>query len=110
MSNNFEKISPESNDAKKLLLSELNNALNEDDSIPDAPSAEFDEDAAEGLQQIEAAKIPQLVSQINSNLSAQLKNKKKGLPKIPDQSMVIMTVVTLLILLIITFLVVKRLL
>ena len=110
MNNDFKKISPDSNDANDLRLMELNNALFENEDLSDITPNDFENDAAEGLKQIEENKIPKLVAQINSNLTNQLKNKKRLLPKIPDQTMVIITIVTLLILIIVTFFVIRRML
>lgn len=109
MSNDSIKIPPDENDANRNRLIELNNAIHADETSDTDPLYDFDEDAAEGLQQIKEHKISGLVAQINSNLSSQLKNKKRIRPKITDQTMVIVTVITILILIILSFIVIKQL-
>ena len=110
MTNDFEKISPNNNGANNNRLSELNDALNNSEDLFDLTETEFEHDALEGLEQIQENKIPILVAQINSNLTNQLKNKKRVLAKIPDQTMVIITIVTLLIIVIAAFFVIKKML
>ena len=110
MNNDFEKISPNTKDANNNRLSELSDALNDNDDSFNYAETDFEDDASEGLKQIEQNKIPKLVAQINSNLTKQLKNKKRVLSKIPDQTMVIMTIVTLLILVIVAFFVIRKML
>lgn len=108
MNNDFEKILPNDNEANHHRLMELNNALNIDEDLNDSSSTEFEGDAAEGLQHINENKIPNLVDQINSNLTAQLKNKKRRRVRIPDQSGVLITIVTILLLVIVAYIVIKK--
>ena len=108
MNNDFEKILPNDNDANHHRLMELNNAINVDEDLNDSTNNDFEGDAAEGLHQINENKIPNLIDQINTNLSSQLKNKKRRRIKIPDQTGVLITIVIILLLVIVAFIVIKK--
>ena len=81
---------------------ELEKQLNDD---------EFMNDAMEGLQQLENKKdIPAYVQQLNTDLKKQLnkKKKRKDKRKIAGQYWTYITIVLLLILIVIAYLIVKR--
>ena len=107
MNNNFNNILPNNSNNNHEGLEELNDALNSD-NIPFENENEFEQDAAEGLKQIQEKKITVLVDELNTDLKRQLKIKKKNKRKIPDQSMVYITIVTLLILVIVAYIVIKK--
>ena len=108
MNNNTEDIlSDDKSDNQKRLI-ELNDVLKSEEIIPEDTDEDFEKDAAEGLQQIEKNNIPILVNELNQNLKSQLKNKKRLKKRIPDQSAVLITIITLLLLVVVAFVIIKR--
>ena len=106
------------NDSKDILtkeesnnherLNDLNDALNSDELMFEKTDADFEKEAAEGLQQITGNKIPALVNEINRNLRHQLKNKKRLKKKNLDQSGIIITIITLLLLIVLGYIIIKK--
>lgn len=108
MNNNIEDIlSDDKSDNQKRLI-ELNDLLKSEDIISEETDDDFEKDAAEGLQQIEKNNIPILVNELNQNLKFQLKNKKRSKKQLPDQSAVLITIITLLLLITVAFLIIKK--
>ena len=108
MNNNTEDIlSDDQSDNQKRLI-ELNDVLKREEIIPEDTDEDFEKDAAEGLQQIEKNYLPILVNELNQNLKSQLKNKKRTKKRIPDQSAVLITIITLLLLVVVAFVIIKR--
>lgn len=92
---------------KKRLLDDLNDLPEEASSNPDDTA--FESDSAEGLAQLNKDRLPLIIEQLNSNLRQQLKKKKKKTAAgLPDQSFVYITVITLLVLVIIAYIVVRK--
>ncbi len=73
---------------------------------------EFMNDAVEGLQQVDKKNIPSLVSELNFNLKKQLHQKKKRRAGkfVVDLPWIYLTIIILLVLLVIAFVVIKRIL
>lgn len=88
---------------KKRLLDELY-VPTEEASLNTA----FEKDSAEGLAQLDKDRVPILIEQLNSSLRQQLKKKKKKTAGLPDQSFVYITVITVLVLVIIAYIVVRK--
>lgn len=107
MNNDFDNILPNNNSDKLKRLEELNDEINNSKLFMD-DEEDFELDAKEGLQKIPDTTAAKLVSQLNANLQIQLKNKKKNKRKIPDQSMVYFTIITLLVIVIVTYIIIKK--
>ncbi len=108
MSNDINNILPQHQPGSNKGLQELSDALNREDDLHEHHDIFFEEDAKDGLAQIDPEKVRDIISQLNANLKAQLKAKKKNKKQIPDQTMVMVTIVTLLLLVIVAFIVIKR--
>ncbi len=108
MNNNFDDILNKDGSNNPQGLSDLNDVLNNDDSMLENSDDDFEKEAAEGLQQIGADKIPSLVNEINRNLNSQLKIKKRLKKKEIDQSAVIITIITLLVIIVVSFIIIKK--
>ena len=109
MNNDANNILPEgNNNADKLdLLRQLNadvenELFNEEDL--------FEAEAAEGLQQMEETKVPLIVNKLNADLHRQLKKKKKQKRGIPSQQPVLITIITILLLAVVAYIVIKKVL
>ena len=109
MNNDANNILPEgNNNADKLdLLRQLNadvenELFNEEDL--------FEAEAAEGLQQMEETQVPLIVNKLNADLQRQLKKKKKQKRDIPSQQPVLITIITILLLAIVAYIVIKKVL
>jgi hypothetical protein len=107
MNNNNNNILPNDSSRENEGLQALNDALNTEDIFFENEQS-FEQEAAEGLKQIPQSKVPRIVSEINKELKKQLKDKKKLKREIPNQSMVYITIVTLLILIIVAYIVIKK--
>jgi hypothetical protein len=107
MNNDVNNISPMGNsDADKLkLLHQINVELN--DEIFDDEDM-FDDDAAEGLQQIPESHVTPLVNKLNADLHRQIKKKKKQRRGIPSQQGLYVTIITILLLAAIAYIVIKK--
>ena len=109
MNNDANNILPEgNNNADKLdLLRQLNadvenELFNEEDL--------FEAEAAEGLQQMEETQVPLIVNKLNADLNRQLKKKKKQKRGIPSQQPVLITIITILLLAVVAYIVIKKVL
>lgn len=108
MNNSIDDIlNQEENDNQKR-LAELNDVLNNEEVTYQETDEDFEKDAEEGLQQINKTQIPVFVNELNQNLKSQLKNKKRTKKQIPDQSAVLITVITLLLLVVVAFVIIKK--
>ena len=108
MNNNIEDIlSDDKSDNQKRLI-ELNDLLKSEEIILENTDDDFEKDAAEGLQQFEKNNIPILVNELNQNLKSQLKDKKRLKKRIPDQSPVLITIITILLLIVVAFVIIKK--
>lgn len=108
MNNNTEDIlSDDKSDNQKRLI-ELNDLLKSEEIILENTDDDFEKDAAEGLQQFEKNNIPILVNELNQNLKSQLKDKKRLKKRIPDQSPVLITIITILLLIVVAFVIIKK--
>ena len=101
MNNDLRNISsPGNNNAgKNDLLNDLNEDLN--------AANEFEQDAAEGLQQLPKADIPSMVQKLNTELSHSLGKKKKR-RQLPDQSYVYITIIIILLLITVAYIILRR--
>lgn len=69
----------------------------------------FEQDAEEGLQQMPTAKVSSIVDTLNADLHKKLqKNKKRKRAGIPSQQSTYVTVVTILLLAIIAYIVIRK--
>ena len=100
-------LNQEENDNQKR-LAELNDVLNNEEVTYQETDEDFEKDAEEGLQQINKTQIPVFVNELNQNLKSQLKNKKRTKKQIPDQSAVLITAITLLLLVVVAFVIIKK--
>ncbi len=109
MNNDVNNILPEgNNDADKLdllkqLHADVNNGMFEDEDL-------FEAEAAEGLQQLEETQVPIIVNKLNADLHRQIKKKKKLKRAIPSQQPVLITIITILLLAIVAYIVLKKVL
>jgi hypothetical protein len=103
------------NDVNHILPQDANNdaakqerllALNEDIFANDTD--EFEQDAEEGLAQLPPAIVPSMVEKLNADLHKKIKKRKKEKRGIPSQQGTYVTIVTVFLLLIIGYLVVKK--
>lgn len=92
-------------DKKRLLDDLYSDTSPEASGTPD--DAAFEKDSAEGLAQLHQDRVPVIVEQLNRHLLRQLKKKKKKTGRLPDQSFVYITVITVLVLVIIAYIVVR---
>jgi hypothetical protein len=83
-------------------------ALNEDLFAEDDDIDLFEEEAKEGLQQLGENKSTYIIDKLNADLHRNLKKKKHKKRGIPDQTNVYITIVTILLLAIIAYMVVKK--
>jgi LDH2 family malate/lactate/ureidoglycolate dehydrogenase len=104
MNNDVNNILPNDNDADKLeLLHALNNDTFNDEDL-------FEADAKEGLQQMDEQHVASIVNKLNANLNHQIKKKKKQRRGIPSQQGLYVTIITILLLAIIAYIVIKKVL
>ena len=104
MSNDALNILPEGNDAERNdLLSQLNNELNISHS-----EDLFAEDADEGLKKLKKEDADKMVQQLDAGLTQHLKKKKTKRKGIPDLSGTYIIIATLLLLIIISYIVIKK--
>jgi hypothetical protein len=109
MNNDVNNILPEgNNDADKLDLLRQLNADIEKEMFDDEDL--FEAEAAEGLQQIEETQVPLIVNKLNTDLHRQLKKKKKQKRGIPNQQPVLITIITILLLAVVAYIVIKKVL
>lgn len=104
---NDDILNREDSDNQKR-LTELNDVLNNEEISFEDLDEDFEKDVAEGLQHFNKNRIPVLVNELNQNLKSQLKNKKRTKKQIPDQSAVLITVITLLLLVVVAFVIIKK--
>ncbi len=95
-------------DRKKLLQS-LNDELSLTNDEPLEEEDIFEQEASQGLQQIDQTKIPFIVDKLNADLHRQLKKKKKRRGIFKDPSSIYITIVTILLLIIISYVIIKKL-
>jgi hypothetical protein len=107
MTNELNNISPNSNEDREKLLQQLNDDLF---MVEDALDQQFEEDASTGLQQINQDKIPAIVDKLNADLSRHLGKKKKRRGIFKDPSNINITIITILVLIVISFIILKKLL
>ena len=107
MNNDLNDIDPgkDENAGKRSLLEELLTPAPDEEKQGDV--AAFEQDAGEGLAEMNPGRIPVVIGELNRSLRQQLKKKKKKMG-LPDQSFVYVTVITVLVLIIIAYLVVRK--
>ena len=108
MNNDIDKILSQDLHNSKETLQNLGDALKDDNELFDNDEHFFEADAKEGLQQINQEKIPEIVAKLNANLKSHLKIKKRLKKKINEQTLVIITIATLLILVVVAFVIIKK--
>lgn len=107
MNTDTNNISPQgSNDADKLKLLhqinvELNNEIFDDEDM-------FDDDAAEGLNQIPESHVTSMVNKLNADLNRKIKKNKKQKRGIPSQQSIYIIIITILLLAVVAYLVIKK--
>jgi hypothetical protein len=107
MTNDLNNIPTNNNADKEKLLQQLNDDLFGEE---DALDQQFEEDASIGLQQIQQEKVPLIVDKLNADLSRHLSKKKKRRGIFKDPSNFNITIITILLLLIISYIILKKLL
>jgi hypothetical protein len=108
MSNDFNNILPTgANDdaAKQAGLHALN-----DDLFADDDDTAFEAEAEEGLSQLAPTQVSSIVDKLNADLHKKLRKKKKEKRGIPSQQGVYITIITVLLLIIIGYVVIKKVL
>jgi hypothetical protein len=109
MNNDVNNILPEgNNDADKLDLLKQLNAEVENEMFDEEDL--FETEAAEGLQQMDATQLPLIVNKLNADLHRQIKKKKKLQRGIPSQQPVLITIITILLLAVVAYIVIKKVL
>jgi hypothetical protein len=109
MNNDVNNILPEgNNDADKLDLLKQLNAEVENEMFDEEDL--FETEAAEGLQQMDATQLPLIVNKLNADLHRQIKKKKKLKRGIPSQQPVLITIITILLLAVVAYIVIKKVL
>jgi hypothetical protein len=87
----------------KQINAELNYEMFDDEDM-------FEDDATEGLQQIPEAHLPAMVNTLNANLNRHLKKKKKQRRNMPSQQSIYISIITILLLAIVAYIVIKKVL
>jgi hypothetical protein len=109
MNNDANNILPEgNNNADKVDLLKQLNADVQSEMFTEEDL--FETDAAEGLQQMDEAHVSLIVNKLNANLQHELKKKKKQKRAIPSQQPVLITIITILLLAIVAYMVIKKVL
>lgn len=107
MNSNIDDILNNDERDNQKKLSALHDVLNHEGTAEELDD-EFEMDASEGLQQFDERQIPYLVNELNQNLKSQLKSKKRVKKHIPDQSTVLITIITLLLLVVLAFIIIRK--
>jgi hypothetical protein len=107
MSNELNNILPDNNADREKLLQQLNEDLFAEE---DAIVQQFEADANIGLQQLNQDKIPAIIDKLNADLSRHLSKKKKRRGIFKDPSNINITIITILVLIIISYIIIKKLL
>ncbi len=105
------------NEDKKILPPDTHNtALKQqglydlnDDIFKENNAQLFDKEASEGLAQIPATNVPFIIEKLQTDLQKKLKKHKRKSSKIPSQQSVYFTIITILLLAIIAYVVIKKL-
>ena len=92
---------------KEKLLQDLDAIPYNEDSHA-ASEAVFEKESAEGLAQLNAEKVPVLIEQLNRGLHQHIKKTKRAKNQLPGMSFVNITVITVLILIIIAYIVIRK--
>ena len=107
MSNNINDILPtggDNNNAdKEKLLNELNNDIHFGEDA-------FEDDAAEGLQQLPNSNLSHIVNKLNLDLHKHISKKKRKAKALPDQSAVSVSIIIILILLVVAYIIIRKVL
>jgi hypothetical protein len=106
MNNDLDNILPNgANDdaAKQAGLHALNDDLFADDDV-------FEVEAAEGLSYLPVSEVPSIVDKLNADLHRKLKKKKKEKRGIQSQQGIYIAIVTILLLIIMGYIVLKKIL
>jgi hypothetical protein len=113
MEHNKSKISSQEITEQEKLLQYLNEQLSHSESHQlesDMESDPFTSEAMEGLQQVDNQKIPEVIDQLNISLRKEIKAKKRKKRNqiFSNQNWVYFAVVLILILLIISYIIMKK--
>ncbi len=107
MNNDLNNISPNSNEEREKLLQQLNEDLfAEDDTLEE----QFETDANAGLQELSSDKIDAIVHSLNADLSRHISKKKKRRGIFKDPSNIYITIITILLLIVLGYWVIKKVL
>ena len=107
MSNDLNNILPTgANDdaAKQAGLHALNDDLFAEDDTA------FEAEAEEGLSQLASTQVSSIVDKLNVDLNKKLRKKKKDKRGIPSQQGIYITIITFLLLIILGYIVIRKLL
>lgn len=108
MSNEPNDIIPGAGDSgKEKLLQDLDEMLTGDGPHA-ADEAIFEKESAEGLAQLNAEKVPAIIEQLNRGLHQHINKSKRPRNELPGLSFVNITVITVLLLIIIAYIVIKK--
>ena len=92
---------------KEKLLQDLDGIPYNDDSHA-ASEAVFEKESAEGLAQLNAEKVPVIIEQLNRGLHQHLKKTRRKKNQLPGLSFMNITVITVLLLIIIAYIVIRK--
>ena len=92
---------------KHVLLRELDDIMQPEDN-PKAADISFEKDSAEGLAHLNSEKIPAIIDQLNRNLRTQVKKSRRTKNRLPGQSFGYITVMTVLLLLVLAYIVIRK--
>ena len=107
MSNNINDILPAGGDNNNAEKEKLLNDLNNDIQFGEDS---FENDAAEGLQQLPTGNVSQIVNKLNHDLHKQINKKKRNIRGLPDQSGVYVSIIIILILLVVAYIIIRKVL
>jgi hypothetical protein len=102
MSNELNNILPNDEQKQKGLHALSEDLFSDEEDI-------FEQDAQEGLQEIPTSKVASIVDTLNADLHKKLqKNKKRKRAGIPSQQTTYITIITILLLAVIAYIVIKK--
>ena len=92
---------------KQVLLRELDDMMQPENN-PKAADISFEKDSAEGLAHLNSEKIPVIIDQLNRNLRRHVKKNRRTKNQLPGQSFGYITVITVLLLLVLAYIVIRK--
>ena len=101
---NDEQNDINNNDAANRLLNELGDLPGGEEPLDNS----FEQDSKEGLAQLNKEKARQMIDSLNHNLHQHIRKSRKRESKLPGLSFMNITVITVLLLIIIAYIVIRK--